>query len=443
MRRELRAMLALAWPVVLAEIGWILMGVVDTIFVGPLGPAAIGAVGIGSTIFFTTMVLGTGTLLALDTFVSQSYGARRLDECHRWMYAGLHLAAIMSIVLIAAGLLVVAWLPLTGIHPDVLVLLRPYLRTLYWSIPPLLLFTVLRRYLQAIGQVRAVMLAVVAANLVNAAANWMLIYGHLGLPALGTVGAAYATLASRICLLAVLWAVVFVRQREEPGDGSPRGARFVIEPARIWKLARLGLPAALQFMLEVGVFTAVAMLAGRISPSALAANQIVLSIASFFFMIPYGLASAAAVRVGQAVGRRDRVGVRGAGRAALALALTAAAAIIALFVGLPHLLLRIFTADPGVLALGATLLLLCALFQPFDGFQVVATGALRGIGDTRTPMWCNLAGHWLIGLPFGYVLCFSRGWGVVGLWAGLTIGLMLIGATLVLVWEHRSRTAAV
>jgi MATE family multidrug resistance protein len=190
--------------------------------------------------------------------------------------------------------------------------------------------------------------------------------------------------------------------------------------------------------LEVGVFAAAAALAGRISPSALAANQIVLNIASFFFMVPLGLSSAAAVRVGYAIGRGDLRGARRAGWSAILLALAAAAIVAASFLLVPERLLAIFTDDPGVVGLGVTLLLVCAVFQPFDGLQAVATGALRGAGDTRTPMLCNLAGHWMIGLPVAYVLCFHRGWGVVGLWVGLSVGLILVGTVLLVTWHIRS-----
>lgn len=429
-------MLHLAWPVVLAELGWVLMGVVDTMVVGPLGPAAIGAVGTGSTIFFAFMVLGIGTLFSLDTFVAQSFGGGRLDECHRWLLAGLWLAGALSIVLIGVGFFVVWALPLVGMHPDVIVLLQPYLLALLWSVPPLLFYTVLRRYLQAMHLVRPIMFAVVVANLVNAAGNVLFVYGHLGLPAMGTIGSAYATVVARVVLMCVLAAVVVRRERHHPS--GLHDMSFTPDVARMWRLARLGAPAALQISLEVGVFAAAAALAGRISPTALAANQIVLNIAGFFFMIPYGLGSAAAVRVGHAVGRRDAEAARLAGWSALTLALVAAVAIGALFVGWPEALLGIFTTDASVLAVGASVLLVCAVFQPFDGFQTVATGALRGLGDTRSPMLCNLAGHWLIGLPLAYWLCFHRGWGIVGLWTGLSAGVILIGAALIVMWHLRS-----
>ncbi len=430
-------MSSLAWPVILAEIGWILRGIVDTIVVGPLGPAAIGAVGTGSTLFFAVMVLGIGTLFALDTFVANSFGAGRMDECHRWLFTGLQLAVVMSAVLIALGLAGVSLLSWSGIQPDVLALLQPYLSTLIWSAPPLLFYTVFRRYLQAMNVVRPILWAVVAANIINAAANVVLVYGYLGLPPMGVVGSAYATVTARVALAGMFWWVVARRERRWPSGLHDVPVRWAAGP--MWQLVRLGAPAAIQVALEVGVFAAASTLAGRISATALAAHQIVLNVAGFVFMVPFGLSSAAAVRVGQAAGRRDPAGVRRAGWSALALAVGVAFAIAALLIGVPRPLLRIFTGDPIVLQMGAALLIVCAAFQPFDGLQAVATGALRGLGDTRSPMVANFVGHWGVGLPVGYLLCFSRGWSVLGLWIGLSTGLVLVGSILTIVWHRRSR----
>lgn len=438
MSRDLRAMLSLTWPVVLAELGWVLMGIVDTVMVGPLGPAAIGAVGTGSTMFFAVMVLGIGTFFALDTFVSQSFGAGRIDDCHRWLVAGLQLAAVLSVALVAVGLLGVSLLSYAGIHPDVLVVLQPYLARLMWSAPALLIYTVLRRYLQAMNIVRPIMLGVVITNVINLVANWVFIYGHFGVPAMGAVGSAWATTCARVVLAVYLWIVVLRRERSRPS--GLHDVTWAWDGARIWRLLRVGMPAAFQVTLEVGVFAVAAALAGRISPAALAANQVVLNVAGFFFMIPFGISSAAAVRVGQAVGRRDPRAVRRAGWLALALAAGAAAVVGALFLTVPQWFLELFTRDPSVLGVGVAVLLVYALFQPFDAFQCVATGALRGLGDTRTPMLFNLFGHWLIGLPLAYVLCFWREWGVMGLWVGLSTSMVLIGGSLIATWHWRSTT---
>jgi MATE family multidrug resistance protein len=295
---------------------------------------------------------------------------------------------------------------------------------------------VFRRYLQAMHQVKPIVIAIVAANVVNAVANWVLIYGHFGFPAFGVVGAAWATLASRVVLMMALWWVVVRSERIRPS--GLHDVPFGPDVDRIWRLARHGLPAAFQVMLEVGVFAVAGVLAARISPAAAGAHQVALQIAGFFFMVPLGLSSAAAVRVGHAVGRGDAAAARLAGWTAVALALAVAACVATLLLVMPQLLLGIFTDDPALLAMGATLLIICAAFQPFDAAQSVATGALRGWGDTTTPAVLNLAGHWLAGLPLGYVLCFTLGWGLLGLWIGLATGLTLVGVSVVVAWRRLS-----
>jgi MATE family multidrug resistance protein len=434
---EVRSMMKLAVPVVMAEIGWFAMSLVDTVMVGPLGPAAIGAVGVGNILFMTLMVFGFGTLLALDTFVSQSFGAGRIDECHRWLFAGLQLALLLSGLLMFASWAGLKLMPLVGFHPDILVELNAYTWPLMWSAPPLLAYVVFRRYLQAMSIVRPVMIALAAANVINLLGNWAFIYGHLGFPAMGIKGSAYATVVSRIGLAVSLFCVILYNERDRPS--GLHDVPYQWETERVARVFRLGWPAALQITLEVGVFAAASAMAAKIGPMASAANQVVLNIAGLIFMIPFGLGSAAAVRVGQAIGRGDHDGMRRAGWTALGLGSIVMSGSAVLFLIMPAPLIRIYSSDPGVVELGILLLFICSVFQLFDGLQTVATGALRGLGDTRTPMVFNLVGHWLIGLPIGYVLCFNRNWGVAGLWTGLSAGLILIGASLAIAWNVKSR----
>jgi MATE family multidrug resistance protein len=210
------------------------------------------------------------------------------------------------------------------------------------------------------------------------------------------------------------------------------------ELARVREIVRLGLPAALQTLLEVGVFAAATLLAGRLAADQLAAHQVALSAASFTFMVPLGISSAAAVRVGHAVGRADAGGAARAGWTALLLGVGFMSAAALLFVFAAPAIIRVFTSEPAVIATGAALLGVAAIFQLFDGTQVVATGALRGSGNTRTAMLANLVGHWVIGLPVGYLLCFRAGWGVLGLWTGLCLGLICVSIVLIAAWRART-----
>lgn len=422
----------LAAPVVLAELGWMFMGVVDTLMVGRLGPEAIGAVGVGSSLFMALAILGMGILLGLDTLVSQAYGARRLDECHRWLFQGSALAAVLAIPLMAGCLAVNSFLGRLDLDPRVLPLTRQYFRVVLWSSLPLLLYAAFRRYLQALTLVRPVMVALVSANVINACANYVLIYGALGIPALGVVGAAWATVISRVYMATFLLVAIVIAERQFEIRLLHVPVR--LELARCRRLVALGFPAAMQAALEVGVFAAATTLAGRFAPAQVAAHQIAMNLAAVSFMVPLGLASAAAVRVGHAVGRKDPVGTARAGWTAVIMGVCFMAMAATTFVLAGALLIGAFTRDASVVAIGVVLLRVAAVFQLFDGLQGVTTGVLRGVGDTRTPMLWNLAGHWAFGLPLGYWLAFRRGWDVMGLWVGLSAGLIVVGLVLLVVW---------
>jgi MATE family multidrug resistance protein len=428
-------MLALAAPVVAAELGWVTMGIVDTIMVGRLGPEAIGAAGLAGNLFFTIAVFAMGLLLGLDPLVARAFGARRLDECHRWLVDGIWLGLFASAPLVAVIFLTNASLSAWGLPPEVLALTRPYLGILAWTLPPLLLYAAFRRYLQAMNIVRPVMFALVAANIVNVIGNWILVFGHFGVPALGVRGSAYSTLFARVLMAAFLFAVIV--RHEAHVTPRLRDTPLHLDRARLRRLFSVGLPAAGQAVLEVGVFAAATALAGRVSANALAAHQIALNMAAFTFMVPLGIASAAAVRVGQAAGRRDPAGASVAGWTAIAIGVLFMAAAASVFLAVPRALIHGFTDDAAVVELGVRLLFVAAVFQLFDGLQGVATGALRGLGDTRTAMLWNLGGHWCFGLPLGYLMCFYWGYGVAGLWWGLSAGLMICGIALLFVWTKR------
>jgi len=428
-------MLRLAVPVVLAELGWMAMGVVDTLMVGPLGPEAIGAVGIGSSLFTSIAIFAMGLLLGLDTLVSQAFGAERVDECHRWLVHGIAMSVIVALPAVLVLLGLAALLSRWGLDPAVLPLTQPYLRILTWSVAPLVMYATFRRYLQGMHVVRPVMVALVAANITNAFMNWVLIYGRLGAPAMGVRGSAWATVIARVAMAVYLLLVIVVRERgRRPGLFE---TSIAIDGVWMRRLFALGFPAAAQITLEVGVFAAATALAGRLAPTALAAHQIALNIAACAFMVPLGVSSAGAVRVGHAIGRRDVLAAERAGWTALLFGAAFMASTALLFVLVPRTLIGAFTADAGVLAIGSSLLLVAAVFQLFDGIQGVATGVLRGLGDTRTPMIWNLFAHWFIGLPVGYTLCFVFGVGVAGLWWGLSSGLIICGVALSIVWTRR------
>jgi MATE family multidrug resistance protein len=441
-RAELPPLARLAWPVILAEIGWMAMGIVDTLMVGPLGPAAIGGVGVAGILFFAVAACSMGILLGLDTVVAQAYGAGRHEACRRWLWQGLWLGTLTAVPLAGVLWLERAHVARLGLHPDILPVVRGNLDILWLSLIPLFVYAAARRYLQAIGLVRPVMVALIAANVVNAIANWALIYGHFGLPALGTDGAAWATLIARVAMALVLVITVVVHDRGRDDAVPVWRVRRRPVAGELASLLRLGLPAALQMVFEVGVFALASAMAASQRPAAIAAHQISLELAGLAFMVPLGIASAAAVRVGHAVGRGDGPGAGRAGWAAIALGAAAMATTALAFLLLPRVLIGAFTRDAEVIRTGTLLLAVGAVFAVFDGVQVIATGALRGLGDTRRPMIWNLVGHWGMGLPIGWTLAFVAGWGVVGIWVGLSTGLIVVGIALTRAWARAARASS-
>jgi MATE family multidrug resistance protein len=434
-------MMALAVPVVLSELGWMAQGIVDTIMVGKLGPAAIGAVALGNAICYTPSLFGMGLLLGLDTLVSQAYGRKDHDECHRWLAQGVYLALIVTLpLMLLIGLASFGFGPF-GIAPEVAGPAGSYLRMLNFGTLPLLLYAGTRRYLQGVGDVHVITATYVGANLLNWFGNWVLIYGKLGFPALGVNGSAISTVGSRIFMAAALlgFAWRYERKRGHPlfrHWGSP-------SVARLKRLMGLGAPAAGQVLLEVGAWNLTVLAAGWLTPAALATHQIVLNYASLTYMVPLGVSAAAAVSVGHAVGAGDPQRARRAGWLALGLATSFMLLAVLVFLLIPVPLIAIYTRDPQVLALGPGLLLLVAAFQIFDGIQTVSTGALRGLGETRAPMLANLVGYWVLGLPLGLTLCFALRWGIYGMWIGLTLALVVIAGTLLLRWRRDSARLAV
>lgn len=400
------------------------MGVVDTIMVGPLGPAAIGAVSIGHILVDLVAVAGLGLLLGLDTVVSQSYGAGDIADCNHSLWQGLYLAAVLSPVGVLAVYAAPSVLAISGVHASVAAFALPYVFSLQWGLPPVLFYTAFRRYLQGITLVRPVMITLLSANVINYLGNWWFI------PSYGVAGAGWATVVSRIYMAVILCAVAMYHH--------PELFRRIPRPdfERLALLLRLGVPAAGHILLETGVFAAATVLAGRLPPESLAAHHVMLNIAGTTFMVPLGFSSAAAVSVGHAVGAGDFFRAKRTGWLAVLCGAGFMVGAALMLLAIPETLIGIFTTNAEVFAVAIPLLLVAALFQLFDGLQVVVTGALRGAGDTRTPMFVNLMGHLLLGLPIGYVLCFVLGYGVTGLWIGLSVGLIVVGSVLLLVWAR-------
>jgi len=439
LRDELRPTLHLALPLVLAEIGWISMAIVDTMMVGrlPNSAQAIAAVSISSSLFLVFVFFGEGLLIGLDTLVSQAFGAGNREDCYHSLVNGVYLSLGLAPLLFVPVWLLPRVFHLFGVAPDVAVLAGPYTHTLAAGLLPLLFYFTFRRTLQGMNLVRPIAFALITANLINALGNYLLVFGHWGFPQLGVVGSGIATAISRSYLAGLL--IFFLFWFDARNKTGLRQAPRAPDGARIRRLIALGFPAAIQLTAEVSVFAAVASLISRLGAIPLASHQIALNTVAFTYMVPLGIASAAAVRVGQAIGRRDLTGARNAGNTAIALGASFMFSMSIVLLVFPQYIARIYTDDAVLIHTAVVLLAAGAAFQLFDGIQTVATGALRGTGDTRTPMICHFCAYWLMGLPLGAWLCFRRHWGPLGLWVGLSASLILIGILLLTFWRRRLR----
>jgi MATE family, multidrug efflux pump len=435
-KAELRPMLRLAVPVVVIQVGLMLMGVVDTIMVGHISAQALAAVALGNLYFFALAVFGMGTLMVLDPVVAQAVGAHEGPAIARALQRGVILSLLLSLPTIILLLLARPILALVHQPSEVIPWAGAYAARCAPGVFPFLLFIVFRQTLQAMGRTGPIVASILVSNVVNAALNWILIFGHLGIRPMGVVGSAWATSVSRglLALALILSALPQLRPLLRPIR------REVWSLGPLGRMLRLGLPIGAQQVLEFGAFGLVALMMGWMGTREIAGHQIAINLAALTFMVPLGVGDAASVLVGRGVGREDVLETRGAATAALACGVCFMSLTGVAFLTLPVPLSRLYTSSSEVIAVASTLIPIAGVFQVFDGLQVVAAGILRGLGDTRAAMVANLVGYWCLGIPLSFFLGFGRDWGPVGLWWGLVLGLVVVACTLLV--RVRARLAA-
>ncbi len=425
-REEAAQVARLAAPIVLVQLGMMLMGTVDAMMLGRLSAEALAAGALGNTVSFAMLVPAMGLLFALDPLVSQAFGAGDHGKVQRHFQRGVVLAVILAIPLSAIMMHTAPLLRLLGQNETIVPLAAEYIRGLVPGNVAFLVFIALRQTLTAMGRVRQALWAIVLANLVNLLGNWVFIFGHWGAPEMGVIGSAYATSLARWSMVAMLFAVSY--RYLEPYLGRLGSELWRI--GAYFRILGIGVNIALLLAAEMWFFSTVALLIGHLGPVELAAHQIALNLAALSFQIPVGVAAAAATRVGNAIGRRDGEGARRSARVCLILGAGVMTVSASAFAFLPGLLARLYTPDEAVIAVAAVLIPVAALFQIFDGLQVVGSGVLRGSADTRIPALLGLVGYWAVGLPLGWYFAFQGGRGPQGLWWGLTIGLAVVAVLL-------------
>lgn len=433
-RQELRALLRLGLPVSVTQLGVMMLGVVDTMMVGHLGTTALDAAALGSLWVWGTAVFGIGLVFGMDPIVSQAHGAGERRRVALALQRGLVVALLVTPPIWLSWWLTEPSLLLLGQSAALASEAGTYVEIQVFSLFPFLAFFALRQYLQGRGIVAPAMVAVVVANVFNAGANWVLIYGHLGFPAMGLEGAGLATGLTRCVMLLSLALYTWGRGLHRGAWERPSVA--ALELRGLAEIVRHGVPVSLQYALEGWAFQISTLVAGTLGEATLAGHVIALNLASLSFMVPLGISQGASTRVGNLIG----AGMPSAARrsASLALALGAGVMVVSavLFVVLRHELPRLYTEDPAVIVVAAGVLPIAAAFQLFDGTQAVGGGVLRGAGATRPAAVFNLIGYYVIALPLA-ALAVQAGMGLHGLWWGLCLGVALVASALV--WWIRRR----
>ncbi|HEX5313655.1 MAG TPA: MATE family efflux transporter [Gammaproteobacteria bacterium] len=432
---------AIALPVIANNLLTVGMQITDAVLAGRLSPQTLAAVSVGGGVYVPFFLFALGILAALSPTSAQLYGAGRLHDIGVAARDASWLALVLAALLMSGFRFLDPLFRVAGINVALAPAAGAYVAALSWGLPAIFLYLVLRFASEGIGHTRPMLYVALAAFLVNIPLDYWFMFGGLGVPRLGAAGCGYATALAQWLALAVMLLYVRVcRRRYAPLRIFAPMRRPQFEG--IAALLRLGLPIGVMLFAEVGLFGAAALLMASFGTVTAAAHQVAVAVASFAFMVPMGLATAISVVVGQAAGAGDPRNARRAGMVGIALSLGFEIASAILMFVLREPLARLFTADPAVVALAAKLLALAAAFQLSDGLQVASAGALRGLKDTRAPMFITLVAYWGSGFPLAWAFAFPLGLGPAGVWVGLIAGLTVAGVLLFLRYARRSRPDA-
>jgi len=422
-------MLRLALPLVTGQLSAIGMNVIDAMLAGHLDAHTLGAVAVGTSVWSLALVAAIGVMLALPPSVAQLNGAGRADEIGPLFRQALWMAASLGLLLFAGvnfggPLLIVAIGVDAALVPDV----TRFLHAISFGAPALALFFTLRGLSEGFGLTRPTMYFSLLGLALLGPVGYVLMYGRLGVPALGALGSGIATAC--VLWIEALAFLAYIATRRHYRALALFSHFERPRPEAIGELLHLGVPMGISLLMEAGLFVAVALAIGTLGTDVVASHQIAINVASVTFMVPLGIAMATTVRVGHAVGRGDAEGVRDAGLVGLGLSLIAQGVSAALMLTIPEHIAGLYTEDTGVIVLAAQLLILAGLFQFSDGLQVAASGALRGLKDTRVPMLITTFAYWGVGMPVGWWLAFRAGLGARGMWMGLIAGLSMAAVLL-------------
>jgi MATE family multidrug resistance protein len=441
LRSHLRPTLNLAYPVMLSQLGHVLVNVCDSMVVGQTGKVALAAVSLSVSVCTVVMVFGMGLAMGITPLVAAADGRRDVTELGRLLVNGVWLCTVAGVVLGGLGLLLPPFLPFLQQEPAVAALAAPWIRVIFLSLLPLMIFQGFKQFAEGLGLTRQAMLLSVQANLLNAFLCYAMVFGKFGFPEMGMIGAAWATVIARTLMAILMAAYVLVAVRVRPYREAA-AQNLWPDAAGLRRLLGLGSPIGVQMMFEMGAFSFSAIMIGWLGATELAAHQIAINVASVTYMAASGIAAAATIRVGKLRGSGQPEEARQAGYAAYVITFLFMSLMGLLLIVGRHYIPQYYNHDPAVIAQAASLLLIAAAFQVSDGIQVVGLGALRGLEDVKVPSVVALLAYWAAALPLGYVLGFTLGMGATGVWLGLLTGLSLVAGLLLLRFRHRSRVLA-
>lgn len=439
LKQHIKFTLELAYPIIIGQLGLIMMGVVDSVMVGELGATPLAASALANSYVILIFIVGLGVSFAVTPLVAIEVGARRKSGCGVLFRQSLIVNMIIGF-LTAVFTFFASYLLVYFDQPEAVVeLAQSYTVLIGISALPLMLFQTYKQFIEGLSIMRPAMIITLIANIINIFANWIFIYGNLGMPALGLDGAGIATLSSRIFMAWLLMFYVTKAKYFKQFDVSFhfKNINFPV----IKKILKLGLPSGFQYFFEVGAFSFAVVMVGWLGTKQLAAHQIAINLASISFMAVLGISAAGAIRVGNAVGKQNIKEIRRAGFTALVLGPSIMAFAGIIFVILRNYLPSLYVEDNDVISIASTLLVIAALFQLSDGTQAVGIGVLRGLTDVKGPTIITFIAYWIIGLPIGYYLGFNKFMGVEGIWIGLSIGLTASAIMLTLRFNAKSKQA--
>lgn len=427
----------LAYPVIIGQLGIIMMGVVDSMMVGQLGPIPLAAASLGNSLIFIILIIGIGSSIVVSPLVAILVGAKRYDECGIYFRQSLFVNILMSFMMIMIILVGVNFIYLLNQPDEIIELTITYMVIVGLSAFPLMVYQTYKQFIEGLSVMKPAMVISLLANIINVFANWILIFGKFGFPELGIAGAAWATFASRVFMALAMMFYVMINSRFKQYDVNFhfRGLDFKV----IKKIVSLGLPSGFQYFFEVGAFSFAVIMIGWIGANELAAHQIAINLASISFMAVLGISQAASIRVGNAMGEQSIYKIRKAGFTGIFLGASTMFLAGVTFIILNEFLPTLYISDKNVIEIASRLIIIAALFQLSDGTQAVGIGILRGLTDVKGPTIITFIAYWVISLPIAYMLAFNFNLGVDGVWYGLLIGLTASAIMLTARFNYKSK----